>query len=53
VSETRTPPMNDDGYLLLAIADDFLTEHRDEVVLDPDDVYDWLVAQAHKIGGAA
>lgn len=44
--------MNDDGYMLLAIADDFLTEHPDGP-LDPDDVYDWLIAQARKIGAAS
>lgn len=43
--------MNDDGYLLLAIADDFLATFPDGVPIDPDEAYDWLVSQAHKIGG--
>lgn len=41
--------MTDDGYLLLAIADDFRAEHPDDEPIDPDEVYDWLVAQAHKV----
>lgn len=43
--------MNDDGYLLLAVADDFLAEHPDEWdELAPSTVYDWLVAKAHEVG---
>lgn len=43
--------MNDDGYLLLAIADDFLAEYGDDEIT-PDEVYTWLITQAQKVGGA-
>lgn len=42
--------MNDDGYLVLAIADDFLTEHEKKDPVDVYEAYDWLVAKAREIG---
>jgi len=35
--------MNDDGYMLLAIADDLLEEFGGDVLFDLDAAYDWLV----------
>lgn len=45
--------MNDDGYLLLAIADDFLAAFPDDEPFDPEAAYNWLVAQAHKLGAGS
>ena len=45
--------MNDDGYLLLALADDFRAAFPVNEPLDPDDAYDWLVAKAEEIGSDA
>jgi phosphoglycolate phosphatase-like HAD superfamily hydrolase len=41
--------LSDDGYLLLAIADDFLAKFGGGDDYDADDVYTWLVAEARKL----